>query len=127
MSKTRHANWDYAPRDNRPAPYNAKCPICGHDCYIGHGPTEVFYSCPVCGMVTQETINIFSKRVVAIGRMAPGVDVMVADPAFARCICLEIIGDNGTCPVHGPGFDPHEAVTQDDLEREAEERRHDAR
>ena len=44
-----------------------------------------------------------------------------------RCICLEIIGNNGTCPVHGPGFDPHEAITQDDLEREAEERRHDAR
>lgn len=25
------------------------------------------------------------------------------------CVCLEVIGDNGTCPVHGPGFEQAKA------------------
>lgn len=27
----------------------------------------------------------------------------------AKCVCLEVIGDNGTCPVHGPGFEQAKA------------------
>jgi phage FluMu protein Com len=71
------------------APYNARCPICGHECYDGKGPGFIFYACPKCGMVEEDKQNPGKftktiKRLVAVGHIAPGVDVMVADRNFAH-------------------------------------------
>jgi ssDNA-binding Zn-finger/Zn-ribbon topoisomerase 1 len=32
------------------APYNARCPICGHECYQDIIPTGAMYTCPKCGI-----------------------------------------------------------------------------
>ena len=38
------------------------------------------------------------------------------------CICLEVIGDNGTCPVHGKGFESRGAFSDDEIKADYQER-----
>jgi len=38
------------------------------------------------------------------------------------CICLEIIGDNGDCPVHGNGFESHGAFSDSDIQDDYRDR-----
>ena len=38
------------------------------------------------------------------------------------CICLEIIGDNGNCPVHGKGFEYHGAFSEAEIKADYQER-----
>lgn len=39
-----------------------------------------------------------------------------------NCVCLEVIGDNGTCPVHGPGFEQAKAEYFSDYGADYQER-----
>jgi hypothetical protein len=39
-----------------------------------------------------------------------------------QCVCLEVIGDNGTCPVHGKGFEEAKAEYYSDYGAEYQER-----
>jgi len=39
-----------------------------------------------------------------------------------RCVCLEVIGDNGDCPVHGKGFEQAKAEYFEDYGADYAER-----
>ena len=45
-----------------------------------------------------------------------------AERKTPQCICLEMIGDNGDCPVHGKGLEKNQALTFADYKADYQER-----
>lgn len=45
-----------------------------------------------------------------------------AESEEPQCTCLEIIGDNGNCPVHGKGFESHGYFTDEEIADDYRER-----